>query len=67
MALIRTFSKVEKDDRIKLPANIQRAAGLQEGRLVEIKVVGASRKMSILMTARDVAKKFLSRSLRREK
>ncbi|TRZ91515.1 hypothetical protein D4R89_02775 [bacterium] len=56
MALIRAFSKVEKDGRIKLPANIQRAAGLQEGGLVEIKVVGASRKKSILMTPRDVAR-----------
>jgi len=56
MALIRTYSKVGKDGRIKLPANIQRAAGLQEGGLVEIKVVGASRKKSILMTPRDVAR-----------
>ena len=56
MALIRAFAKVAKDGRIKLPANIQRAAGLQEGRLVEIKVVGASRKKSILMTPRDVAR-----------
>jgi len=67
MALIRVISKVDKDGRIKLSANIQRAAGLQEGRWVEIKVVGSGRKMSILMTPRDVAKKFLSRSLRREK
>ena len=56
MALIRVISKVDKDGRIKLSANIQRAAGLQEGRWVEIKVVGSGRKMSILMTPRDVAR-----------
>jgi bifunctional DNA-binding transcriptional regulator/antitoxin component of YhaV-PrlF toxin-antitoxin module len=56
MALIRAFSKVEKDGRIKLPANIRRAAGLREGQLVEMKVVGAGRKKGILMTARDVAR-----------
>jgi bifunctional DNA-binding transcriptional regulator/antitoxin component of YhaV-PrlF toxin-antitoxin module len=56
MTLMRAFSKVDKDGKIKLPGNIQRAAGLQEGRLVEIKVVGASRKKSILMTLRDVAR-----------
>ena len=67
MALIRVISRVDKDGRIKLPANIRRAAGLQKGRWVEMKVVGSSRKMSILMTPRDVAKNFLSRSLRREK
>lgn len=67
MALIRVISNVDKDGRIKLPANIRRASGLREGRWVEMKVVGSGRKMSILMTPRDVAKKFSSRSLRREK
>jgi bifunctional DNA-binding transcriptional regulator/antitoxin component of YhaV-PrlF toxin-antitoxin module len=67
MALIRVISKVDKDGRIKLPVNIRRAAGLQKGRWVEMKVVGSGRKMNILMTPRDVAKNFLSRSLRREK
>jgi len=56
MALIRVISRVDKDGRIKLPANIRRAAGLREGQLVEMKVVGASRKKSILMTPRDVAR-----------
>ena len=56
MALIRAFAKVGKDDRIKLPANIRQAAGLREGRLVEMKVVGAAGKKSILMTPRDAAR-----------
>ena len=58
MALIRVISKLDKDGRIKLPANIRRAAGLCEGRWVEMKVVGSGRKMSIMMSPRDVAKKF---------
>jgi bifunctional DNA-binding transcriptional regulator/antitoxin component of YhaV-PrlF toxin-antitoxin module len=67
MALIRVISKVGKDGRIKLPANIQRAAGLREGRWIEMKVVGSGRKVSILMIPRCVAKKALIKSLRREK
>jgi bifunctional DNA-binding transcriptional regulator/antitoxin component of YhaV-PrlF toxin-antitoxin module len=67
MALIRVISRVEKDGRIKLPANIRRAAGLREGRWVEMKVMGTSGKKNILMTPRDVAGKFLFKSPRREK
>jgi len=44
MTLMRAFSKVGKDGDIKLPSNIQREAGLKEGQLVELKIVGASRK-----------------------
>jgi bifunctional DNA-binding transcriptional regulator/antitoxin component of YhaV-PrlF toxin-antitoxin module len=67
MALIRVISKVEKDGRIKLPANIRRAAGLREGRWVEMKVGGSNRRKNILMTPRDAAGKFLLKSPRREK
>jgi len=56
MTLMRAFSKVDKDGKIKLPANIQRAADLKEGQLVELKIVGASKKKSILMTPREVAR-----------
>jgi len=56
MTLMRAFSKVEKDGEIKLPANIQRAAGLKEGQLVELKIVGASANKSILLTARKSAR-----------
>ena len=51
MTLMRTFSKVEKDGKIKLPGNIQRAAGLKEGQLIELKIVGASRKKNVLVSA----------------
>ncbi|MDO9575863.1 MAG: hypothetical protein Q7J55_04985 [bacterium] len=53
MVLMRAFSKVDKDGKIKLPANIQRAADLKEGQLVELKIVGASKKKSILITSRE--------------
>jgi len=56
MALIRAFSKVDKEGRIALPGNIQRAAGLKEGQLVELKIVGASAKKSVLITARKAAR-----------
>lgn len=56
MTLIRAFSKVEKGGKIKLPDNIQRAAGLKEGQLVELKIVGASRKKAVLITSRKTAR-----------
>jgi len=56
MALMRAFSKVDKGGRISIPANIQKAAGLKEGQLVELKIIGASVKKSVLVTARKSAR-----------
>jgi len=56
MTLMRAFSKVGKDGKIKLPNNIQRAAQLKEGQLVELKITGASRKKSVLVTSRENTK-----------
>jgi bifunctional DNA-binding transcriptional regulator/antitoxin component of YhaV-PrlF toxin-antitoxin module len=56
MTLMRAFSRIDKDGKIKLPGNIQRAADLKEGQLVEIKIVGASRKKNILVSGRDDAR-----------
>jgi hypothetical protein len=56
MTLMKAFSKVEKDGKIKLPANIQLAAGLKEDLLVELKIVGTSANKSILLTARKSAR-----------
>jgi len=56
MTLMRAFSKVDKEGKIKLPGNIQRAADLKEGQLVELKIVGASRKKNILITSRKIAR-----------
>lgn len=56
MVLMRAFSKVDKEGNIKLPDNIKREAGLKEGQLVELKIVGASRKKNILITLRKDAR-----------
>lgn len=57
MTLMRAFSKVDKEGKIKLPGNIQRAAALKEGQLVELKIVGTSRKKkNILVSAKDSAR-----------
>jgi len=53
MTLLRAFSKVDKEGKIQLPGNIQRVADLKEGQLVELKIVGASRKKSILITSKE--------------
>jgi len=56
MTLMRAFSKVDKEGKIQLPGNIQRAADLKEGRSVELKIVGASRKKNILVSVRNNAR-----------
>lgn len=56
MTLMRAFSRVGKEGDIKLPANIQREVGLREGQLVELKIVGASRKKNVLVSARGSAR-----------
>jgi len=56
MTLMRAFSRVDKGGKIKLPGNIQRAAELKEGQLVELKIVGASRKKNVLVSARGSAR-----------
>jgi bifunctional DNA-binding transcriptional regulator/antitoxin component of YhaV-PrlF toxin-antitoxin module len=56
MTLIRAFSRMDKEGKIKLPGNIQRATGLKEGQLVELKVTGTSSKKSILVTSREAVR-----------
>jgi len=56
MTLMRAFSKIDKEGKIKLPNNIQREAGIKEGQLVELKIVGASAKKGVLITARRAAR-----------
>ncbi len=53
---MRAFSKVDKEGKIKLPGNIQRAADLKAGQLVELKIVGATRKKDILIASRESAR-----------
>jgi len=56
MTLVRAFSKVDKEGKIQLPGNIQRAADLKEGQVVELKIIGASRKKNVLISARSNAR-----------
>lgn len=56
MILMRAFTKLDKEGRIKLPGNIQRAAELKEGQLIELKIIGVSRKKNILVSARGNAR-----------
>ena len=56
MTLMRAFSRVDKEGKIKLPGNIQREVGLKAGQLVELKIVGVSRKKNILITSREIAR-----------
>jgi len=56
MVLIRAFSKLDKNGKIKLPRNIQREVRFKERQLLEIKIVGASRKKGILITSREFAR-----------
>ncbi len=67
MALIRVTSKVDKNGRITLPINLRRAAGLEEGRWVEMKIGGSSRKPDIRLTPRRAVGRRLATSPRREK
>ena len=53
---MRAFSKVDKDGKIKIPSTIQREADLKEGRLVELKIVGASRKKNVIISVRSNAR-----------
>jgi len=52
MTLLRSFSRLEKDRKIKLPENIIRAVDLKEGQLVELKITGALKK-NIIISGRD--------------
>jgi len=56
MTLIRAFSRMGKDGKIKFPSNIQRAAGIKDGQLVELKITGASRKKNILVSVKNIAR-----------
>jgi len=56
MSLMRAFSKVDKDGKIKLPGNIQREVELKEGQLVELKIVGGGAKKGVIITGRKIAR-----------
>lgn len=56
MALMRGFSKVDKEGRITIPKNIRRGADLKEGQLVEIKMQGTPSAHYITIKTRKQAR-----------
>lgn len=56
MALMRGFSRVDKEGRIYIPDNIRREAGFKEGQLLEIKVTGPNRAQYIIIHSRKEAR-----------
>ncbi|HHT9131502.1 MAG TPA: hypothetical protein ACFYED_03345 [Candidatus Tripitaka californicus] len=47
MTLIRTFARIDGEGRILLPTNIKKFAGLVEGEVVELRLVGADGRILI--------------------
>ena len=56
MALMRGFSRVDKEGKIPIPSNIRREAELKAGQLVEIKVSGQNRAQFITIHRRQAAR-----------
>jgi bifunctional DNA-binding transcriptional regulator/antitoxin component of YhaV-PrlF toxin-antitoxin module len=54
--LMRAFAKLDADGKLSIPNNIRREVGLKAGQLVELKVVGASKKKQLLLSARESAR-----------
>ena len=54
--LMRAFTRVEADGKLSVPTNIRREVGLEAGQLVELKVVGASKKKQLLLSVRERAR-----------
>jgi bifunctional DNA-binding transcriptional regulator/antitoxin component of YhaV-PrlF toxin-antitoxin module len=54
--LMRAFSKVAADGKLSIPNNIRSEVGLKAGQLVELKVVGASKKRQLLLSPRESAR-----------
>jgi len=55
MALMRVFSKIDKEGKLAIPRNIRREAGLKPGQLVEIKVTGSNQAHSLVIHKREPA------------
>lgn len=54
--LMRIFVRVDNEGKIIIPSNFQRETGLKKGQLVELRVVGASKKKSLVISAKDNAR-----------
>ena len=54
--LMRAFARVSADGKLSIPDSIRREVGLRAGQLIELKVVGASKKKNLLLSARESAR-----------
>lgn len=54
--LMRAFARVSPDGKISIPNHIRRKVGLRAGQLIELKVVGVSKKKQLLLSARESAR-----------
>lgn len=53
MTLVRAFSKVDKEGRIAIPANIRTQAKMKPGQLVEIRLTGAGKAKNLIISQRE--------------
>jgi len=53
MTLIRAFSKVDEQGKIPIPTNVRTQAKLKPGQLVEIKLSGAGKAKSLIISQRE--------------
>ena len=56
MALMRAFSRVDKEGKISIPSNIRREVELKTGQLVEVKLSGGNRAHHIVIHKRNAAR-----------
>jgi len=56
MALLRGFSRVDKEGKIAIPSNIRREAKLEQDQLVEIKIQGPATAQFIIIKPRKAAR-----------
>lgn len=54
--LMRALARVGADGKLSIPNNIRSEVGLKAGQLVELKIVGASKKKNLLVSARESAR-----------
>lgn len=53
MALMRVMTRLDKDGKVVIPANIRREAQIQPGQMVEVKLLARN---SIMISARTSAR-----------
>ncbi|HHT9119653.1 MAG TPA: hypothetical protein ACFYD3_03785 [Candidatus Hypogeohydataceae bacterium YC41] len=54
MTLVRTFARIEDGGKLSLPTNIKKFAGVTDGDVVELKLVGSDGK--ILISKKELQK-----------